>query len=419
MSKKTITKPPGVEDIFPDKIPDWNIILNTAKDVFSIFNYKEIIIPIFEYTEVFSRGLGEETDIVSKEMFSFEDRGGRSLTLRPEGTASVVRAYVENGEYNRLSSCKLFYVGPMFRAERPQKGRQKQFTQFGAEIFGSGNPFHDFEMISMMDSISMSLGITDFSILINSIGCPLCRENYVKELKTYYSGHSDRLCNDCSKRVDRNPLRLLDCKNENCKELKDKAPVISSYLCEECREHHSKLKEYLDINNIDYKEEPHLVRGLDYYTKTTFEFVSEKLGGQNAFAAGGRYDNLVETFGGKPTPAVGFAAGMERISLLIKREEILSDELDIFLIYSGENAYKKSIQLSNLLRTNNISADIDPNSKSIKSQFKKADRENAKWTIIIGEDEIADRSCTIKNMKSGEQKKVDEAEIIDFLNSHL
>lgn len=419
MSNKVQAKPPGIEDVFPDRIEAWNYILDTARDVFNTYNFKEIIIPVFEYTDVFIRGIGTETDIVSKEMFSFEDRGERNLTLRPEGTAGVVRAYVENGDYNRLSISKFFYTGPMFRAEKPQKGRLRQFNQFGAETFGSMNPFYDFEIISMINSIAVKLGIKDYKLLINSIGCPECRPDYIKELNKYYKDNSDKLCDDCKKRLDRNTLRLLDCKNEKCLDLKKEAPSITSFICKNCKEHHGSLKNFLKESRIEYTEDPLLVRGLDYYTKTTFEFVSTNLGGQNAFAAGGRYDNLVETFGGKPTPAVGFAAGLERLLLLFEKEAVRLKQLDIYLVYSGDNGFKKAIELLNLLRANNISADIDPEFSGFKSQFKKADREKAKAVLIIGEDEVKNNIITVKRMDSGEQEKINQEAVIQHLNSIL
>lgn len=412
-------KPPGIEDIFPDKITLWDFVLNTARSEFTKYNFKEIIIPIMEYTDVFSRGLGTETDIVSKEMFTFTDRGDRSLTLRPEGTACVVRAYVENGEYNRLSSCKLFYAGPMFRAERPQKGRLRQFNQFGAEFFGSSNAYYDYEVIAMMNSISKKLGIESYTLLINSIGCPKCREAYISDLKKFYSSQTARLCEDCKKRLDKNPLRLLDCKNESCKALKSEAPLISAYLCDDCKSHHAQLKDYLAAADVAYTEDAHLVRGLDYYTKTTFEFVSGALGAQNAFAAGGRYDNLVELFGGKPTPAVGFAAGIERIMLLLEGKALTARALDVYIIHSGDTALNKAVNIANMLRDNNISVDIDPDSKGFKAQFKKADRENAKCSIIIGEDEVKTNSISIKLMTSGEQIKLEDNKLLEYITSKL
>jgi len=410
-----IAKPPGVEDIFPDRIDRWNHIITTAKTVFDLYNYREIVIPVMEFTEVFSRGLGDETDIVSKEMFTFEDRGKRSLTLRPEGTASVVRAYVENGEYNRLSSCKFCYSGPMFRAERPQKGRLRQFNQFGAEFFGSGDPYYDFEVIAIMDTIAKKLGISGYALLVNSIGCPECRKTFIEDLTAYYQGKKEQLCDDCKRRLTKNPLRLLDCKNAGCIALKAGAPVITSYLCGGCAEHFTSVKRHLDTHDIAYTSDPLLVRGLDYYTRTTFEFVTETDSGQNAFAAGGRYDNLVSVFGGKETPAVGFAAGIERIFLLTETNDIQQRTLDTFIIYSGDAARTEALKTAALLRSQGISSELDPESRGFKAQFKKADREKADTVIIFGDDEIAGGLATVKDMKTGEQKSIAITELIGYL----
>lgn len=410
-----MTKPPGIEDIFPDKIPAWNHLMNSARDVFRIYNYREIVIPVMEFTDVFARGLGDETDIVSKEMFTFEDRGGRSLTLRPEGTASVVRAYVENGEYNRLSAVKLFYAGPMFRAEKPQRGRLRQFNQIGAEFFGSADPYYDFEIVAAADSIAKKTGISGYSILINTIGCPVCRKEFLAELKKYYTGISDRLCEDCQKRLNKNPMRLLDCKNEQCAPHKKNAPVISQMVCPPCAEHHSVFKGHLDSAGIVYKEEPMLVRGLDYYTRTTFEFITDKLGAQNTFAAGGRYDNLVEVFGGKPTPAVGFALGVERMLLLLEEAHIPPAPLDAYMVHTGGASLAMAMNTMGLLREAGISADIDPETKGFKAQFKKADREGALFSIITGEDETSSGEHTVKNMKTGEQIKVKPDKLAEYI----
>jgi histidyl-tRNA synthetase len=409
-----ITKPPGIEDIFPDRGVKWNFILDTARRVFGIYNFKELIAPVMEFTEVFTRSIGDDTDIVAKEMFTFEDRGGRSLTLRPEGTAGVVRAYVENGEYNRLSLCKFFYIGQMFRAEKPQRGRLRQFNQLGAEIFGSSDPYYDFEIISVADTIAKSAGVKNYSVLLNSIGCRKCRPGYIDKLKEYYTGNLNKLCDDCKKRLNTNPLRLLDCKNENCKALKQDAPIISSSICSECSEHFMKVKSYLDKSHIKYKIDNHLVRGLDYYTRTTFEFTAENLGSQNAFAGGGRYDYLVEQFGGKHTPAVGFAAGIERLFLLIENEKIENAGIDAFIIHTGGETLDRSIELVLDLRKNGISADIDPDVKSFKAQFKKAEREKASYVIIIGQDELATGNVTVKNQKTGDQQRVSNDSLIRF-----
>ncbi|MCX7680247.1 MAG: histidine--tRNA ligase [Spirochaetes bacterium] len=413
-----ISKPPGIEDIFPDSIEQWNYIIRTAREVFRLFNIREIIIPILEFTEVFARSIGDETDIVSKEMFTFEDRGGRSLTLRPEGTASVVRAYVENGDYNRLSSCKLFYIGPMFRAERPQKGRLRQFNQFGAELFGSAHPFSDFEAIACMDLIAKRVGIHNYTLLINSIGCTECRPKFIEKLTQYYRAHTAQLCSDCLRRLEKNPLRILDCKTETCVQLKGSAPPISEFLCQSCMVHHRELKNILVENSIAFTESPHLVRGLDYYTRTTFEFVTGE-GSQNAFAAGGRYDNLVELFGGKPTPAVGFAAGIERILLLLNNQLHLNPTLDVYIVHSGDVAFIEARKLTMKLRECGISVDMEAESKGFRSQFKKADRENAQIVIIIGEEEIENAKYSVKNMISGLQETISRESIIEHVKQTI
>jgi histidyl-tRNA synthetase len=401
-----ITKAPGIEDIFPDRIPRWNHIVSNARKCFQRFNYREIIIPIMEFTDVFARGLGDETDIVSKEMFTFEDRGGRSLTLRPEGTASVVRAYCENGEFNRLSICKFFYIGPMFRAEKPQKGRLRQFNQFGAELFGSDDPFHDYEIISLMDSIAKESGISVYELLINSIGCDDCRPAYITELTRYYREKEKSLCEDCRRRLNKNPLRLLDCKNESCRTIRDDSPKITAFLCGTCSGHYGKVKLHLSANGIGFTEDPYLVRGLDYYNRTTFEFVTTALGGQNAFAAGGRYNKLVETFGGKPTPAVGFAAGIERMILITGDQPFSEQRLDAYFIHAGEKARDAALSLCSKLRAGGFSADVDPATVGMKSQMKKAEREKARFAVIIGDSEIDGNFVTVKNMDTGAQEQL-------------
>ena len=401
-----ITKAPGIEDIFPDKMPAWNHVVGAARDAFRRFNFREIIVPVMEFTEVFQRGLGDETDIVSKEMFTFEDRGGRSLTLRPEGTASVVRAYCENGEYNRLASCKFFYVGPMFRAEKPQRGRLRQFNQFGAELFGSDDPFHDFEIIALMDSIAKSTGISGYEILLNSIGCEQCRPAFIEELTKYYTDKKDGLCEDCKRRLGKNPLRLLDCKNESCRKLREGSPRITSYLCGTCSDHYAKVKEHLSNNGISFTEDPFLVRGLDYYTRTTFEFVTTALGGQNAFAAGGRYNKLVETFGGKPTPGVGFAAGIERMVLITESVEKKPASIDAYLVHAGDAARARGLKLASELRAQGFSVDLDPSNVGMKSQMKKAERENARFALILGDQELEGGFVTVKELATGSQEQI-------------
>ncbi len=401
-----ISKPPGVEDIYPDRIPLWDKIVNTARTVFNLYHYKELITPVMEFTELFARGLGDESDIVSKEMFTFGDRGGRSLTLRPEGTASVVRAYIENGEYNRLSSAKFFYFGPMFRAERPQKGRLRQFNQFGAELFGSGDPYYDYEIMAMCSDIAEKTGIGEYTLKLNSIGCPDCRKAYIEDLKSYYISKIDELCEDCRRRLEKNTLRLLDCKKTSCADLKRGAPLIGNYLCDGCRLHHDAVKRYCTSGGISFEEDQYLVRGLDYYTRTTFEFVSAGLGGQNAFAAGGRYDNLVEQFGGKATPAVGFAAGIERMMLLLAGTPDDGAGLDYYIVHAGGESLSKAVRLVSQIRAKGFSVEIEPDAGGFKAQMKKANREKAARTIIIGEDETALDNVTIKEMSGGGQETV-------------
>ncbi len=400
-----ITKAPGIEDIFPDKSAQWNHIITSARESFELFNFREIVIPVLEFTDLFVRGIGTDTDIVSKEMFTFEDRGGRSMTLRPEGTASVIRAYCENGEYNRRNICKFYYLGPMFRAEKPQRGRLRQFNQLGAELIGEDDPYYDYEIIALVDTISKKIGLTSYSILLNSIGCKEDRRRYTDDLKKYYSGHLTELCESCKTRLDKNPLRLLDCKETRCAALKDGAPVITDYLCEDCSLHYGKVKNYLDKAGILYTETPYLVRGLDYYCRTTFEFVTDVLGGQNAFAGGGRYNQLVEELGGAPTPAVGFAAGMERMMLMCSEETFKKYTLDAYIVHT-EQSFEKAIEIARTLRDAGLRVDIDPVAKSFKAQMKRCDRENASFALIIGEDELSEACCTVKNTTNGEQKKI-------------
>lgn len=401
-----ISKPPGIEDIYPDAIPRWNRVVDAARSVFGLYNYRELIIPVMEYTELFARGLGDESDIVSKEMFTFEDRGGRSLTLRPEGTASVVRAYVENGDYHRLSTAKFFYIGPMFRAERPQRGRLRQFNQFGAELFGSGDPFYDYEIMAMGDAITKSVKIAPYTLKLNSIGCPECRAPFIAALKAYFLSKKDELCQDCQRRIEKNPLRILDCKNESCVRLKMVAPLIGNYLCDRCRAHHETVKGYCTAGGIAFQEDQYLVRGLDYYTRTTFEFVSSALGGQNAFAGGGRYDNLVTEFGGKPTPAVGFAAGIERMVLLLPEAGDDATGIDFYVVHSGGGTLAAAVSLASRLRALGRSVEIEPDAGGFKSQMKKANRERAARALIIGEEEASSGSVTVKEMAGGTQETV-------------
>jgi histidyl-tRNA synthetase len=411
-----LTKPTGIEDIFPDRIDLWNFIIDIARKKFEIYNFREIILPIMEYTELFKRGIGDETDIVSKEMFTFDDKG-KSMTLRPEGTASVVRAYNENGEYNRLAKTKLFYVGPMFRAEKPQRGRLRQFNQFGAELFGDDNPYHDFELLSLLHSITVELGIKSFDVLINSIGCEKDRPVYIEKLTEYFTQHEETLCKNCKSRLKKNPLRILDCKEESCVKIKQNAPVISEYLCEECTVHHTELLSLLDTAGIHYTKEPYLVRGLDYYSKTTFEFVSNHLGSQNAFAAGGRYNSLVEQLGGKPKPAVGFAAGIERLFIILEKQFSKKRNLDIYIINLGRENKKEVISLVAELRKNKYSTDLEYSGGSFKSQLKKCERETARFALIVDDNSFKNNTVTLRTVVDETEEEISFSSLYEILDN--
>lgn len=378
----------GFEDIIPPDVLIWQEIESLSKKYFSIYGYEEIKLPIVESTDLFSRGIGEATDIVEKEMYTFQDRAGRSLTLRPEGTASAVRCYIENQLYNRPSPQKLYYYGPMFRYERPQKGRQRQFYQIGAEAFGVDNPAIEAEMLMMLNKILKSLGLDNLTVEINSIGCEYCRPKYKAELIKYFSEKKHLLCADCNRRLETNPLRILDCKVSSCVENRDKAPLLRSFLCEFCQQHYTSLKTMLDSFKLNYLENDSLVRGLDYYTRTTFEITTENLGAQKAVAAGGRYDKLVEQFGGPVTPAVGFAIGIERVFALIKDKYTLKDKNSIFIAVIDEVAQMKAHLIAEQLRDNDLIVSVNFGKGSLKNQIRKADRLGARHVIILGEEEI-------------------------------
>lgn len=402
----------GVCDIVPPDDRLWDFIEGVSKEVFSIYGFRNIRIPIIEYTDLFKRGIGEGTDIVEKEMYTFSDRSGRSITLRPEGTASVVRSYIENNLSLLPSPQKFYYQGPMFRYERPQKGRQRQFYQIGAEVFGSANPSTDAEIFSMLEMFIDKVGLKpqggthiDTQLQINSIGCPTCRPSYITLLIEFFSKHKDNLCIDCQGRLQKNPLRLLDCKNDGCCSIKKYAPIITQNLCNECLIHHNKLKHLLDLQGISFIENPLIVRGLDYYTKTAFEITAEHLGAQNTLIAGGRYDNLVAEFGGAKTPAIGFAIGIERLALLLKDNEISNSHIPlIYFAVLGDKALDKAVILSKKYRQAGDWVEIGSPTDSLKSQMKKADKFNAESVIIIGENEIKTGIAIKKRLVDGFQE---------------
>lgn len=394
----------GTKDILPQDVDMWQFLEKNALEVFSKYGYKEIRTPIFEATELFARGVGDTTDIVNKEMYTFE-KSDRSLTLRPENTAGVVRSYIENGMSRISPPVKLWYKGPMFRYERPQAGRQRQFHQVGVEMFGVKEPAADAEVILLAVNYLKSLGLNDLEVEINSLGCPQCREEYKNKIKEVLKPEFNNLCEDCQNRYEKNPLRLLDCKVESCKEIFEK-PVIkaviqSDFICEECAEHYSKLKEYLNSLNIKYVENKLLVRGLDYYNRTVFEIKSNNLGSQNAVCGGGRYDSLVRNLGGDDTPAVGWAMGMERlISLLPKTEP---EKLDAFIV---SNDATEAFKLAEELRCQGLKVEFDLQNKKFTKQLEKASK-IAKFAFILGEDEINTNTVSVKNLASSVQKKIE------------
>ena len=407
-----IKKPRGTNDFFYESASKLEFIEKKIKDIVKLYGYERIRTPIFESTDLFTRGIGEDTDIVGKETFTFEDRGGRSLTLRPEGTASVVRAYIENSMQNEFSINKLFYIGTMYRAERPQKGRYREFNQFGMECIGTSSPLIDAEVIALNINILKEFGIENANLIINTVGCPKCKPNYNKVLREAIVNRKEKLCETCKRRYETNILRILDCKNEKCKEIMKDIPKFYDYVCEECKEHFDKLCEELNKINQKFIIEPMLVRGLDYYTKTVFEVQTNALGSQSAILGGGRYDNLIGLFNsGKNIPALGSAMGLERLLIVLENNQnIIKDRLDIFVIAFKETE-KEILKVMQELRALNISCDCDFSVKSIKNQFKSANKRNSKFALILGEDELKRNSCKLKNMDTGEEKEIPLNEI--------
>jgi len=402
-SKSNFQNVKGTRDILPEEAVKWQKIENIIGEKMGLYNFQEIRFPTFESTELFRKSTGESTDIVRKEMFTFKDMGGRNLTLKPEGTPSVVRMFLQHGLFNRGAIQKFYYIDRMFRQEKPQKGRYREFRQFGAEVIGSSSAETDAELVKTAWDVFSALDIKGVKLNINSIGCPKCRKDFVKELKSFLKGKLSELCDDCNRRYKENPMRILDCKKDK-KKIKD-APLPSDFLCDECRKHFEDFKRWLDFLKIDFNVDKHLVRGLDYYTKTVFEFVSSNLGSQNEVGGGGRYDELIGFMGGEQTPASGYAVGIDRLMLLLPgEEEKLS--VDIYLVTFDQESDIVGSRIINSLRQKGFSCDKDPMSRSVKAQFREADRQNAKWVIIIGEDERKKGVIQLKDMNKGEQREV-------------
>lgn len=413
-----IKRPRGTNDVMPPVSEHWQFIEAKIKAICKRFGYQEIRTPIFEQTELFARGIGETSDIVQKEMYTFTDRGDRSITLRPEGTAPVVRAFVENKLYADPLPAKLYYVGPMFRYEKPQAGRYRQFYQFGVEAIGGIDPILDVEMITLPIEVYKACGLSEFNVHINSLGCPECRGEYREVLKEKFRPNVDKFCNDCQSRIDRNPLRVLDCKNEKCQALLDDIPLITEYLCPECANHFETVISYLDQLDVEYIVDPKLVRGFDYYTKTVFEIIVPALGAQNAIGGGGRYDGLVEEVGGKPQPAVGFAMGLDRLLLSLELQDSIFKPTrpDGYIAQFGGETKTAAVKIVNDLRKSGLWVEIDYLDRSLKAQMKSANRFNCYWVIIIGEDELAANSVTVRWMDSGKESQVKIDELHQYLS---
>ncbi|MDE5767939.1 MAG: histidine--tRNA ligase, partial [Oscillospiraceae bacterium] len=407
-----LKRPNGTEDILPASSQEWQNLEKFLRDTAGAYGFREIRIPTFEQTELFSRGVGETTDVVQKEMYTVTAKES-TFTLRPEGTAGTIRAMLQNGLLNEALPQRVYYILSCFRHERPQAGRLREFHQFGVEMAGASSADADAEVISLAKQILDQIGLRGIELYINSIGCPVCRKHYHAALKQYFSSYQDQLCETCQERLDKNPMRILDCKSPVCQEIAENAPVILDYLCEDCNSHFEKLKANLDLLSIEYTVNPRIVRGLDYYTKTVFEFVTTDIGAQGTICGGGRYDGLIAQLGGQSTPALGFGMGLERLLLTLRNQGIsLNQEntCDIYFVPMGENAVAKAMQLTAQLRQDGISAQTDVMGRSLRAQMKYADKIHARFTVVIGDNELEQNEAILKNMKSGEKVllKLDE-----------
>ncbi|MGM0399780.1 MAG: histidine--tRNA ligase [Chloroflexota bacterium] len=414
--------PRGTMDILPKEQPYWDYLREKINEIAAISGYERIDVPIFEETSLYVRGVGEGTDIVDKEMYSFVDKGGRDITLRPEFTAGIVRAYIEHGMKVLPQPVKLFTIGPIFRYESVQAGRYRQHTQFDIEAIGSPDPAVDLEVMSVAWQLFSNLGFERLAFQLNSTGCPTCRPGYVEELVDYYHQHEDAICEDCQRRLERNPLRLLDCKAPDCQPIIAGAPRIQEYLCPACEEHFAMLRRYLDDLGRPYHVNHTLVRGLDYYTRTVFEVWAQGIGAQNAICGGGRYDGLAEELGGEPTPGIGFGSGMERLVLTMQEQGIEvpgAPTPDVALVYHGQEAKRRALQILETLRASGIHATITFDDRSFKAQFRDADRANARYALVLGERELAENEIILQNMKRGDQENLDLDKVEDVVQDRL
>ena len=414
--------PKGTKDIYGSYMEEWQRVEQVMRELCSDFGIKEIRIPIFEHTELYLRGVGETTDIVQKEMYTFKDKADRSITLRPEGTAGVARSFIEHGMYNNPQPTRRFYIGPMFRYENTQKGRQRQFHQFGVEMLGSYSPALDAEAISVVAELLKRLGIKDVELRINSLGCNECRQRYNTALKEYIGSNIDKLCDDCKSRFDKNPLRVLDCKEEGCQKIIAEAPVVLDYLDDECKEHFETVKAILDDMGIKYTVDEKIVRGLDYYTRTVFEFVANGIGAQGTVCGGGRYDNLIAECGGQPMGCAGFAVGIERLLLMLEAQNgefKETNEMDIYIGSIGKEGLVKSQGIAYRMRSEGIRAEGDSVGRSVKAQMKYANKIGAKYSVILGDNEIAEDTANLKNMETGEQEQINVSELVEIMKKKI
>lgn len=412
------TRPRGTNDILPGEVEKWRYLEEHMRRICREYGYSEIRTPIFEHTELFLRGVGDTTDVVEKEMYTFIDRGNRSITLRPENTAPVVRAYLEDKLYALPQPVKLYYIGPMFRYDRPQAGRFRQFHQFGVEVFGSHDPAVDAEVMAMCMDFYRRLGLQKLELHVNSVGCPQCRPVLIRKLREYFRPHLEKLCKNCRDRFGRNPLRILDCKEQECGSIGIDAPTTVDCLCPDCALHFAKVKKNLDLIGIEYQEDRRLVRGLDYYTHTAFEIMAPDIGAQSSIGGGGRYNVLVEICGGPSVPGIGFALGIERIILAMQQQGLSfgeAEKTEVFVVTAGQAASEEAVKLLSRIRLAGISADKDYMDRSFKSQMKFAGKNRVKYTVIIGEEEMRQGTVLVRNMELGQQESVPVSDVVDFL----
>lgn len=409
----------GTQDVLPEDSHRWQYLEQALLKQAKNYGFKEMRTPVFENTELFQRGVGETTDVVQKEMYTFRTKGNDSITLRPEGTAGAARAMLEHALYNQGLPIKICYLTSCYRYEKPQAGRLREFHQFGLEVYGAEAPQADVELIAMTRGIFKKLGLKNVKLEINSIGCTSCRKDYHDALKSYFSEYKDQLCDTCLSRLEKNPMRILDCKSKICSSIAENAPKILDYLCDECKTHFEKVKVYLDGLDIEYTVNPKIVRGLDYYTKTVFEFITDELGSQGTICGGGRYDGLIEELGGRSMPSLGFAIGLERVLMLMDIQQAYfapERPCEVFIAYIGESAKVKAFQLVQQLRDADIYAELSVSEKSLKAQMKYADKIGAKRTIVIGDDEIAQNKGIAKDMNTGDTREIDFSDICSVVN---